>query len=127
MQGCSCCMAPGLTIMTKCNCDKVSGCMSSQRGSNSCEQGRSRGGTVIGQNNEAVPPLQGLLVARVEVQAVVGFAHEAAHHSLAEAAPHIPAPSLMLMPKVPLQVRLTVMLQVMRNPCKAATRGYYWF
>lgn len=30
------------------------------------------------------------MVARVEVQAVVGLAHKATHHSLVEAAPHIP-------------------------------------
>lgn len=31
------------------------------------------------------------MVARVEVEAVVAFTHIPAHHSLAEAAPHIPA------------------------------------
>lgn len=84
-------------------------------------RGGSRWSTVIGQHNEAVPPLQGLVVARVEVQAVVGFAHKATHHALVEAAPHIPTPSLMLMLKVLLQVSLTVMLQVMRTLCKTVT------
>ena len=48
--------------------------------------------TIIGEDNEAVAPLQGLLLTRVQVQVVISLAYIPAHHSLLEAAPHIPKP-----------------------------------
>ena len=50
-----------------------------------------QGFTIIGQDNQAVSPLQLVMVARVEVEAVVAFTHIPTHHPLVEAAPHIPA------------------------------------
>lgn len=45
--------------------------------------------TIIGKHNEAVTPLQGLLLPGVEMQAVVRLADVPTYHTLLETAPYI--------------------------------------